>query len=539
MYGNLWYITADGYYIYENYLKAEDYDKLPPSNYCPCTMEVMCSSKTAFGAPLSTSEANETLYQGDSVHAIGYLYNVYGSLMYVLDSGSYVFGHYLKVLSSESRTPSNYLSTKMKVKASSKSIFAAPYGSSDETGQAARNTIVSVYGYVYNRYGNLWYMLDSDNYIYSSYLEQTIADSTIPSNYTYQTYVTTAEKDCCSEPYAVAGKKTTIESGQQINTIGYLINLFGNKWYECEDGNFIYNSSIVPSELTVYFDACDGICPTNNKIVTYHSTYGELPTATKTGFTFVGWFTAKNGGTQIKNTTVVSITQNQTLFAHYTPNSYTVTLDPSGGACGIPAITVYADGLYGVLPVAVREGYTFDGWFLPDGTQITEDSPVTVLADHTLTAHWTQIFVAPTIEAASTAVLDAERGFLYGLDFGVTEEALREQYLSVSGDGSLEILSDGVIGTGTIVRLINGQTGEADAEYTVVIFGDINGDGMLTSADITAIRNINARLASYDADSAYIFAADVTHDGDVNSSDVTTIRSTNARISVIDQTAAL
>ena len=260
----------------------------------------------------------------------------------------------------------------------------------------------------------------------------------------------------------------------------------------------------------------------------------------KTGYTFNGWNTKADGsGTAFACAGAYSDNADLTLYAQWTPASYTVTLDPDGGACGVPAITVFTGEKYGVLPVAVREGYTFDGWFLPDGTQITEDSPVTVLADHTLTAHWTQIFVAPTLEAASTAVLDAERGFLYGLDFGVTEEALREQYLTVSGDGTLEILSDGVIGTGTVIRLINGQTGEVDAEYTVVIFGDINGDGMLTSADITAIRNINARLATYDADSAYIFAADVTHDGDVNSSDVTAIRSTNARMSVIDQTAAL
>ena len=283
--------------------------------------------------------------------------------------------------------------------------------------------------------------------------------------------------------------------------------------------------------------------------------YTESTSATylgRTGYTATGNWNTKADGSGIsinQNTGFASgnalaaalgkdiSNGNQTinLYPEWMPNAYTVTLDPDGGVCGIPVITVYADGLYGVLPVAVREGYTFDGWFLADGTQVTEDTPVTILEDHTLTAQWTQIFVAPTLAATSTAVLDDERGFLYGIEFGVTEETLREQYLAVSGDGRLEIETDGAIGTGTVIRLVNNETGAVDAEYTVVIFGDIDGDGMLTPTDITALRGINARISGYAPDSVNYFAADVTHDGDVNLTDVTTLRNVNARLTTLEQ----
>ncbi len=53
------------------------------------------------------------------------------------------------------------------------------------------------------------------------------------------------------------------------------------------------------------------------KTVAYGSAYGTLPAATKNGYGFVGWFTAAEGGTQVNETDVVSITENQTLYAQW------------------------------------------------------------------------------------------------------------------------------------------------------------------------------------------------------------------------------
>ena len=54
------------------------------------------------------------------------------------------------------------------------------------------------------------------------------------------------------------------------------------------------------------------------KPVTYGSTYGTLPTVTRDYYSFDGWYTTASGGTKITADTIVSITSDQTLYAHWT-----------------------------------------------------------------------------------------------------------------------------------------------------------------------------------------------------------------------------
>lgn len=141
---------------------------------------------------------------------------------------------------------------------------------------------------------------------------------------------------------------------------------------------------------TVTFDACGGSCDTNSKNVVYDSTYGTLPTPTRTGYVFAGWYTGKSWGTNVLPETVVNITSNQTLYAQWTVNVYTVTFDACGGWCEINSKDVKFDSTYGTLPTPARTGYTFAGWYTSanGGTNITYSSVVNVTSNHTLYAHW-------------------------------------------------------------------------------------------------------------------------------------------------------
>lgn len=69
----------------------------------------------------------------------------------------------------------------------------------------------------------------------------------------------------------------------------------------------------------------------------------------------------------------------------------TVTLDAQGGECSKKEVKVRVGGVYGVLPVPVMTGQTFQGWFLsPEGGDpINEITVVLKESDHTLYAHWT------------------------------------------------------------------------------------------------------------------------------------------------------
>ena len=179
-------------------------------------------------------------------------------------------------------------------------------------------------------------------------------------------------------------------------------NTFDGWYTQGSGGTKITTASIVPTTdtslyahwkakvLTVSFDSRGGSSVTSIN-VTYGGTYGTLPTPTKTGYTFAGWYTAASGGTRIINTTKVTITANQKLYAHWTARTFTVTFNANGGTTPSPStIKVTYDSTYGTLPTTTRTGYTFAGWFTAKsgGTQIKAAIKVVITANLTLYAQW-------------------------------------------------------------------------------------------------------------------------------------------------------
>ena len=56
---------------------------------------------------------------------------------------------------------------------------------------------------------------------------------------------------------------------------------------------------------------------TTEKTVAFGDAYGELPTPTWIGRTFLGWFTDIEDGDQITEETLYELTEDQTLYAHW------------------------------------------------------------------------------------------------------------------------------------------------------------------------------------------------------------------------------
>lgn len=101
----------------------------------------------------------------------------------------------------------------------------------------------------------------------------------------------------------------------EAHTYCCIIEGFNNIGYNCSPG--IYITTFDPN-INITFDANGGLCSTTSKTVTYDSSYGTLPTPTRNGYAFEGWFTEAENGTQVKSSDIVSITENQTLYAHWT-----------------------------------------------------------------------------------------------------------------------------------------------------------------------------------------------------------------------------
>ena len=74
------------------------------------------------------------------------------------------------------------------------------------------------------------------------------------------------------------------------------------------------------NEYTVNFHVNGGNALTEtdaSKKVTFGKEYGTFPTVTKNGYGFIGWFTAENGGVQVKETDIVNVAADQTLYAQW------------------------------------------------------------------------------------------------------------------------------------------------------------------------------------------------------------------------------
>ncbi|MBO4962306.1 MAG: InlB B-repeat-containing protein [Clostridia bacterium] len=154
-----------------------------------------------------------------------------------------------------------------------------------------------------------------------------------------------------------------------------------------------YTATWTAKTYTVTFNANGGTTPTESKSVTYGSTYSDLPTPTKTGYSFNGWYTASSGGNKVTSNTTVTITSAQTLYAQWTANTYTVTFNANGGTTPTASKSVTYDSTYGDLATPTRDGYTFKGWYTESsgGTEVTSNTTVTITSAQTLYAQWTII----------------------------------------------------------------------------------------------------------------------------------------------------
>ena len=146
----------------------------------------------------------------------------------------------------------------------------------------------------------------------------------------------------------------------------------------------------------VHFDAATngGECATENIYVDPGTAVGTLPTATKYGYAFNGWYTAASSGTKI--TTAMVPTADVTYYAQFTVNSHTLTWDLAGGtvstagkigsttwpaknATGTQSRSVAYGTILTTIPVVTKTGYTFNRWD-PVPTSSMPDNDVTFTA---------------------------------------------------------------------------------------------------------------------------------------------------------------
>ncbi len=219
----------------------------------------------------------------------------------------------------------------------------------------------------------------------------------------------------------------------------------------------------------------------------------------------------------------------------------TVNFSLNGGSGTIPANQTGAEGTVVGLPAQgdiVRQYYIFRGWATaPDATEPLANFEIPGV-DVTLYAVWQRVPVILTANPGSGAVVDQENGLIFGIEEGITIETLNAMFVQVSGEGLLRRPFDhiGNFGTGSKVELIDTATGALLKTYEIVIFGDVNGDGLVTAADRDMIKLISTYQTAFIPGSAFSLASDLNRDGIVDSFDLNILKAAVAGLGVIDQT---
>lgn len=146
---------------------------------------------------------------------------------------------------------------------------------------------------------------------------------------------------------------------------------------------------------TITFNGNGGTSSEDGGQVNFDGTLvGTLPLATRTGYTFTGWFTESDGGTKLENNSNFSGISE--IYAHWTINSYTISFNSDGGSDVSPISVEYGSTYLDKLPTPTKSKYKFLGWYTSDGSKVT-DTDTMGASDITLNAHWEYVPQAYTL----------------------------------------------------------------------------------------------------------------------------------------------
>ena len=209
-------------------------------------------------------------------------------------------------------------------------------------------------------------------------------------------------------------------------------------WYTSRDGGARYDfNQTVTGDVTLYahwsvnsytlaFDGNGGKASESSRKVQYGNQYGTLPTATRTGYAFQGWYTARSGGSQVSSSTTMEAA-NKTVYAHWTVNTYTVSFDSNGGSAVASQSVRY--GSKATQPAnPTRAGHTFQGWYTARSGGSKYDFGTAVTGDVTLYAHWSVNSYTLTFDGNGGKPSEASRTVAYGGQYGSLPTATRTGY---------------------------------------------------------------------------------------------------------------
>ncbi|MEK3910225.1 InlB B-repeat-containing protein [Paenibacillus sp. FSL H7-0331] len=231
---------------------------------------------------------------------------------------------------------------------------------------------------------------------------------------------------------------------------GLVLDSSGNLYIADTNNNRIRKVT-PPDTYTLTFDSQGGgdVAPISRIIVGDKVTAPTAPT--RQGYTLSGWYKEAAYKTEWNFTSDKS-SRDLTLYAKWTPNTYTVTFDSQGGG-GVASIQAKTGETITAPTTPTRPGYTFGGWYKEaDSINAWNFAADTIsgIGDITLYAKWTPAPVAnsvlhvaaPTFSEVRVGYAQPEAGALTIVNSGTGDAVITAVYSSdtskftVGGSGS-------------------------------------------------------------------------------------------------------
>jgi uncharacterized repeat protein (TIGR02543 family) len=261
----------------------------------------------------------------------------------------------------------------------------------------------------------------------------------------------------------------------------------------------------VPKTYTLTFDPKGGTVNPTSQSVTYDAPIGTLPTPTKDGYDFSGWYSDRD--VEYKPTTLYKIDGEIILSAKWTPKKYEITFDvdsPDGVVNPTSKLVTYNEPV-GILPTPTRVAHEFKGWYsLPiDGVEYKATTIYNTVGPITLYARWE--FIKDTRPVIDLLTFTIPTGLVYN-GAEITSLPTAVQKAGTYGDlGDITILYDGKdtplpkdAGTYAIYAFIaKNIISENYYDTATVLLGSLTIDKAPATATITSVA---AKSKLYDAD---------------------------------------
>lgn len=217
------------------------------------------------------------------------------------------------------------------------------------------------------------------------------------------------------------------------------------------DASFDQKVETTSNSYKITFDS-NGGSSVDGKTVKYNHVIGDLPTPTRKGYTFTGWYSSPDDGYPVSDTQTMD-SKDVTYYAHWQINSHTVKLDANGGDSVSNVKKNYGENILDNLPEPTREGYTFKGWYTAaEGGQKITDANTLGDEDIQLYAHW-EINKYAVFFDATGGVDPAYRYLDYGSKVGELPSTTRGGYIFdgwyTEKDGGSPISAETLVGAET------------------------------------------------------------------------------------------